>query len=93
VRLSGRGEVVLADDARFPALERRFPRLEGVRSVVVVDVDRVADSCGYAVPRMGLVGDRDRLAKWSADKGPDGLAAYRRETNAHSIDGLPGIDP
>jgi Pyridoxamine 5'-phosphate oxidase len=93
VRLSGRGEVVLPDDARFPALEQRFSRLEGVRAVVTVEVDRIADSCGYAVPRMDLVGDRDRLAKWSASKGPEGLVDYRRQTNAHSIDGLPGIDP
>jgi len=59
----------------------------------VHDVDRIADSCGYAVPRMNLVGDRDRLVQWSVRKGTDGLVAYRRETNARSIDGLPGIDP
>jgi hypothetical protein len=93
VRLSGRGQVVLPDDPRFPTLVARFPSIVGVRSVVTVDVDRVADSCGYAVPRMQLVGDRDRLVQWSEGKGADGLAEYRRVTNARSIDGLPGIDP
>jgi hypothetical protein len=93
VRLSGRGEAILPDDPRFAALADCFPRLVGVRSIVTVDVDRIADSCGYAVPRMDLVSDRDRLVQWSEGKGTDGLAAYRRETNARSIDGLPGIDP
>jgi hypothetical protein len=93
VRLSGRGEAVLPEDARFPALASRFPELVGVRSVITVAVERIADSCGYAVPRMELVGDRDRLLRWSAGKGDDGLAHYRRETNARSIDGLPAIDP
>src|SRR5512147_1860379 len=61
VRLHGRGEVVLPDDDRFAALVNRFSAHSGVRSVIVVDVVRVADSCGYAVPRMEYVGDRDVL--------------------------------
>ena len=74
-----------------PAADTAY--LAGVRCIVSVDVDRIADSCGYAVPRMDLVGDRDRLVQWSESKGADGLVEYRRTTNAHSIDGLPGIDP
>ena len=58
---------------------------------MVVDVDRIADSCGYAVPRMDLVGDRDDLLRWAERKGPAGVAAYWLEKNAASIDGLPAI--
>lgn len=92
VRVSGTGEVVLPGDDRFAALAARFPPLDGIRSVIVVAVTRVADSCGYGVPRLELVGERDQLGTWARGKGDEGLAAYRREHNRTSIDGLPGID-
>jgi hypothetical protein len=92
VRLHGRGRVVVPDDAEFAELVQRFPRNPGTRSVIVIDVDRIADSCGYAVPRMDYVADRDVLDLWSEKKGPEGLAAYRAESNAVSLDGLPGLD-
>ena len=46
------------------------------RSIVVVDVERVADSCGYGVPLMEPVGDRPQQALWVERKlaqgGPGG---------------------
>jgi hypothetical protein len=90
VRLYGRGEAIEPTDVRFGDLARRFDELPGTRSCIIVDVDRVADSCGYAVPLMSFVGDRDRLIEWSERKGTDGLVTYRQEKNAESIDGLPG---
>lgn len=93
VRLSGRGEAVTPADPRFDGLVALFERHDGVRSVVVVDVTRIADSCGYAVPRMDLVGERDQLLRSAQRRGPEGLVAYRRERNAASIDGLPGLSP
>jgi hypothetical protein len=93
VRLWGRGDVVPVGDPRFAALRPRFPELTGVRSIVVVDVERVADSCGYGVPRMELVAERTQLLEWAERKGPEGLVDYQRERNATSIDGLPGLGP
>ena len=90
VRLSGRGVVVTCDEPAFAAVAAPFPALPGARAVITVDVDRVADSCGYGVPRMALVEQRERLLTSLASKGDDGLAAYRAERNATSIDGLPG---
>ncbi len=89
VRLAGRGTVVLPSAPSFGSLAGGFPPHSGVRSVVRVDVTRVADSCGYAVPRMGLEGERDLLELHNAKKGPQKLAAYRVDRNATSIDGLP----
>ena len=89
VRLYGRGETILADDPRATQFLTQFPSYPGARSVIVVDVDRVSTSCGYAVPRMQLVEDRDQLLGWADRKGADGLVAYRAEKNAVSIDGLP----
>ena len=91
VRLSGRGAVVTCDEPGFEELAARFARLLGARAVITVDVDRVADSCGYGVPRMELVEQRERLLTALAAKGDDGLVAYRAERNATSIDGLPGL--
>jgi hypothetical protein len=92
VRLHGRGRVVAPHDADFAALRARFPaHHEGVRSVIVVDVERVSDSCGYGVPEYAYVGERTQLPAWTQRKGPEGVARYRAEKNAESIDGLPGV--
>lgn len=61
----------------------------GARQIIRVDVDLVQTSCGYGVPLFGHLGDRDTLRDWALRKGEDGLAAYRAEKNATSIDGLP----
>jgi Pyridoxamine 5'-phosphate oxidase len=89
VRLAGRGTAVLPSSPSFGSLVAAFPPHPGVRSVIRVDVTRVADSCGYAVPRMSLDGERDVLELYNAKKGPRKLAAYRVDRNATSIDGLP----
>jgi hypothetical protein len=93
VRLHGRGRVVLTTDAEFAQLRPHFAKdvTVGQRSIVVVDVDRVSDSCGYSVPTMTLVKDRDILDLANAKKGDEQLALYRQEKNAVSIDGLPAI--
>jgi hypothetical protein len=91
VRLYGQGEALEPGDEGFDALVARFPRYEGTRAVVRVRLTRIADSCGYAVPRMRLEGDRDQLLLWTERKGPDGVVEYREKNNARSIDGLPGL--
>jgi hypothetical protein len=93
VRLHGTGAVVVPEDDRFAALAAKFPSRPGIRAIIVVDVARVSETCGFAVPFMDYVGDRDLLDRSSAKKGPEKLAAYRVEKNSHSLDGLPGLDP
>ena len=91
VRLHGRGEAVVGGDPRFGALAEHFPRHEAARAVILVDVQRVSDSCGYGVPRLLFEEDRPHLPEWARRKGPDGIAAYQASKNATSIDGLPGL--
>ena len=91
VRLSGTATVVTCHDAGFVELAARFASYPGARAVVAVELDRIADSCGYGVPRMTLVGQRDLLHSWATARGDDGLRDYRAENNSHSIDGLPGF--
>ena len=66
------------------------------RGIVMVNVSRVSDSCGFGVPRMEMVAERDQLLRWSENKrekdGPDWKARYMAANNTASIDGLPGYD-
>ena len=101
LRLHGRGQVVFPDQPRFYELMEQagFADLsipEARRAIIVVDVERVADSCGYGVPLMELQGMREHHALSSAKKlrvmGPDGYAEHRRTKNRTSLDGLPAVD-
>ena len=91
VRLHGKGAVVEPDDARFADLRSRFPDADHVRSIIVVSVERISDSCGFAVPLYRYEGQRRQLVEWADKKGADGLVEYRSRKNASSIDGLPGL--
>jgi hypothetical protein len=101
VRLHGRGEVVLADDPRFEELLARCgfeqpPVSESRRSIVLVHVTRIADSCGYGVPLMSYEGERPHQEASSRKRvrvhGPDAYRDYQREHNTTSLDGLPGVE-
>jgi hypothetical protein len=89
VRLHGRAEVLAPTDS----LAARFdPPEHAVRSVIRIDVERVADSCGYGVPLMRFEEKRTQYDAWVDKKVRDGgLDAYVAEKNAVSIDGLPAL--
>lgn len=93
VRLQGKGRVIVAEERSFARWRSLFGPRDGVRAVIVADLYRIADSCGYGVPRMELIEDRDHLDRWTARKGVDRLAEYRAKNNAISIDGLPALEP
>ena len=61
--------------------------------MIVVDVARVSDSCGYAVPRMDLVEERETLDRVWRSRDDERIARYHAERNATSLDGLPGLAP
>ena len=88
LRLYGRGHVVRRQDAAWSELRRHFAELPGERQFVVLDIDSVQTSCGYAVPLYTYRGERDTLARWAEKKGTLGLLDYWREKNLVSIDGL-----
>src|SRR3954462_4598101 len=76
VRLYGRGRVVEPGDGEWDEWIGHFPGYPGARSVVVVDVERVADSCGYAVPLYEYKGERSQLIAYAEKQGPDGVKEY-----------------
>ena len=79
LRLHGVGEVVPTDPGK------------GVRGVIRVHVERIADSCGYGVPLMQFVATRPQRELWMERKGEDGIREYVVERNSVSIDGLPAF--
>jgi len=91
VRLYGRGRVVEPQDAEWQSLAPKFPEYLGARSVIVVDLERVADSCGWGVPQYEYVGERSQLVDYCEQKGPAKLAEYKQKNNGASLDGLPGL--
>jgi hypothetical protein len=93
VRLHGRGEVLEPSAPDFAKLLPLFPGFDGVRSIIRVEVRRIADSCGYAVPLMHFESDRRQLLAWTERKGPEGVAGYQATRNRRSLDGLPGLKP
>ncbi|HVT00280.1 MAG TPA: pyridoxamine 5'-phosphate oxidase family protein [Solirubrobacterales bacterium] len=102
LRLHGRGDVIPADDRRFEELYARadFDAPHGIeaarRAVIVVEVERIADSCGYGVPLMSYAGERVHAEKWAEKKlrvgGEAAIDDYMAEKNVASIDGLPAFD-
>ena len=91
LRAYGSGEYLLPGSSEFSDVGESFPRFKAVRSIVKVAVERLADSCGYGVPELDLIGQRARITEWGAGKTPEELDAYQREKNSVSIDGLPAL--
>ncbi len=101
VRLHGVGRPVQQNDEGFDELLATFDitdeQRRAVRSVITVEVTRVGDSCGFVVPRMDYVGERDQLYRYADNRirkiGEDAVLEYVSENNAESLDGLTGLDP
>jgi hypothetical protein len=100
LRLHGRGEIVHASDGRFPELleqggyeQSEVP--ESHRAIIVVHVERIADSCGYGVPLMSYEGERPHMdlstAKRVRVEGEGAMRVYEQVHNSESIGGLPAL--
>ena len=100
VRLHGRGEAVFPGDPRYAGLEAEAAFAEPApaaanRAIVVVDLTRISDSCGYGVPLMAFEGERPHtrlsVEKRLRTQGPDAYERYKAAKNPTSIDGLPAV--
>lgn len=102
VRLHGTGAATFTGDDGFDellaacAFDRELTGVEEARrAIVTVDVERVSKSCGYGVPLMEQVGEREHFdlskRKRLRTMGSDELVAFQAERNARSIDGLPAV--
>jgi predicted pyridoxine 5'-phosphate oxidase superfamily flavin-nucleotide-binding protein len=89
LRLYGRGRTVLPGEPEWAALAALFPLAGSARQIIHADVTRVSSSCGFGVPQMELVAERDTLVRWAEQQGSTKMRAYQHEHNIRSIDGLP----
>jgi hypothetical protein len=92
LRLYGRGRVIEPGHPEFQPLANRLPRHDGTRAVILAEISRIADSCGFGVPLLKYEGQRTQLSAWSQRLGPAGLEKYRQEKNRSSIDHVPGLE-
>ena len=91
VRLQGAGRVVVPEDPEWASLIPVFAAHPGSRAVVVVALDRISSSCGFAVPLFDYVGDRTLLDDHFGRKSAEQIYDYHQKKNALSIDGLPAL--
>lgn len=93
VRLHGHGRVIPLGEPEFAQLRPLFskPREIGQRSIILVEIDRISDSCGYSVPLMDYRGDRDVLDRSHERRDEAYFEDYWQAKNMSSIDGLPAL--
>ena len=87
VRLYGHGVVALAGTPKWDELIGSFEVKPGALQIMIAEITRVQTSCGFGVPLMTFIDQRDTLPRWAESKGSD-LGRYRALKNAKSIDGL-----
>ncbi len=89
LRLYGHARALHHRDGEWAEFDALFPDYPGKRQIVVVEVDSVITSCGFAVPLMDYAGQRPTLPAWAEGKGAEGIEQYWRDKNLVSFDGLP----
>src|SRR5690554_298054 len=61
VRIHGTASIIPRGHADWDEWYAHFPDNVGARAVIVVDAERISDSCGMAVPLMEYTADRTHL--------------------------------
>ncbi|HMS83433.1 MAG TPA: pyridoxamine 5'-phosphate oxidase family protein [Nitrospira sp.] len=89
LRVFGQGRSIYPSDDNWRNYILHFEQALGQRKIVLISVDRVQTSCGFAVPIYEFIEGRDVLCRWAEMKGTEGLKTYRTQKNQISIDGLP----
>jgi len=86
LRAYGQARVLHRNDRDWEKYITLFPESVASRQVFILDISMVQSSCGTSVPYFNYQGDRDTLAKWSENKGKEGIEAYWVKKNQRSID-------
>ncbi len=94
LRLHGRGRMLRPDVPEYAEHIDRFgPDHPGERAIILIDVVRIADSCGWTVPYMELKSERPVLDRVQSTQSADEWEYRVAQENAFSIDGLLALDP
>jgi hypothetical protein len=89
LRLYGTGRVVHRRDPEWRELHVQFPSYPGERQIILLDIESIMTTCGFAVPLYEFKGERDQLMEFACKMGDEGMDEYRHRKNQTSIDGLP----
>ncbi|KAA0993125.1 pyridoxamine 5'-phosphate oxidase family protein [Dyadobacter aurulentus] len=88
LRLYGTGKAYHPRDKAWTEYIDLFPKLEGARQLIDIEIDIVQTSCGMAVPFMEYSQERNELNNWARKKGEDGIRTYWEQKNVRSFDGM-----
>jgi hypothetical protein len=89
LRLYGTGKAIHPRDAAWTELAPLFTKSPGNRQIILMNIESVQTSCGFAVPFYEYQGERDKLTRWTEHQGHEGVQAYWEKRNQVSIDGQP----
>lgn len=87
LRLYGHAKIYHKGDKEWEEMISLFPDFNGIRQLMVVEVNLFQKSCGYAVPYYDYKGQRDILPKWIDKQGDQGIKIYQEKNNKRSLDG------
>lgn len=87
LRLYGQAKAYHERDPEYQEHIGRFDADAGARQIIIMDVESVQTSCGYAVPLMEFQEDRSILQNWANKKGREGIKDYWEAKNQVSLDG------
>jgi hypothetical protein len=88
-RLYGHGHTIHPHDANWQEYLAMFLPEPGVRQIMEIDIESTMTSCGYGVPYMETLNERDTLRKYWEKRDEQTLVAYQHKENERSIDDLP----
>lgn len=83
----GLAKVIHPRDSEWDEVSRHFETFLGARQFFVLDISLVLTSCGFGVPRMKYLGERNSLLKWADNVGREGIEKYWEDKNQRSLDG------
>lgn len=88
LRLYGTAKTIHPRDPQWQDMIGLFPETNGARQIYEMDIKIVQTSCGFAVPLMDFISERDTLKNWATKQGPTGIEAYWGKNNQTSLDGF-----
>jgi hypothetical protein len=91
-RFYGKGRCVEPHEEGFADFVELFPNMPTIRNFVVIEIQRIRDSCGYGVPLYEFNGERESMRNYVTAKTEDEIVQRRIENNEKSLDGLDGLN-
>lgn len=88
LRLYGSATIFHERDIEYQEHISLFNDYTGARQIIVMNVEMVQTSCGYAVPFMEFSSERTQLEESADKKGREGIKDYWQKKNTKSIDGF-----